>query len=62
MVLSGKGSVEGEPMRRYTAVYLADGEAAVFQADEMAEIQLLGLPSESLIGRQLEAADESVAA
>ena len=62
MVLSGKGSVAGEPMRRYTSVYLADGERAVFQAEEMAEIQLLGLPSELLIGRQIEAVDESAAA
>jgi hypothetical protein len=59
LVLSGKGSVEGEPTRRYTAVYLEDGERATFQAEETTEIQLLGLPSESLIGRQSEAADES---
>jgi len=67
LALSGKGSVEGEPMRRFTAAYLADGEEATFQAEETAEIQLLGLPSEPLICRQpLQAdepeADESVAA
>jgi len=58
LVLSGKGSVESEPMRRYTAAYLADGDQATFAAEETAEIQLLGLPSESLIGRQPLTADE----
>jgi hypothetical protein len=52
LVLSGKGSVEGNPARRYTAVALGDGEQATFQAEETTEIQLLGLPSESLIGRR----------
>jgi hypothetical protein len=52
LVLSGKGWIAGEPMRRFTAVYLADGEQVTFQADETTEIQLLGLPSESLIGVQ----------
>ena len=58
-VLSGKGSVEGEPTRRFTAVSLDDNEEATFQAEETTEIQLLGLPSESLIGRQPLQADES---
>jgi len=62
LVLSGKGSVEGEPARRYTAAYLEDGEQATFKAEETTEIQLLGLPSESLIGQQPQAADESAAA
>jgi hypothetical protein len=62
LVLSGKGSVENEPTRRYTAVYLEDGEHATFQAEETTEIQLLGLPSEALIGQQPVAADESEAA
>jgi redox-sensitive bicupin YhaK (pirin superfamily) len=62
LVLSGKGTVEGEPTRRYTAAYLEDGEQATFQAEETTEIQLLGLPSESLIGQPQETADESAAA
>jgi len=62
LVLSGTGSVEGEPTRRYTAAYLEDGEQVTFQAVEATEIQLLGLPSESLIRRQPEIADESAAA
>jgi hypothetical protein len=61
LVLSGKGVVEGEPTRRYSAVYLEDGEQATFKAEETTEIQLLGLPSESLIGQQ-PLADESEAA
>jgi hypothetical protein len=52
LVLSGKGVVAGEPTRRYTAVYLEDGEQVTFEAEETTEIQLLGLPAESLIGRQ----------
>jgi hypothetical protein len=62
LVLSGKGWVEGEPARRFTAAYLEDGEQAVFQAEETTEVQLLGLPSEALIGQQRQAADESAAA
>jgi hypothetical protein len=59
MALSGNGSVEGAPMRRYTTVYLKDGEQATFQADETAEILLLGLPDESRIGKLPMVADES---
>jgi len=43
-VLSGGGSVAGEPFRRLTAVYLASGESAVFTAEESSEMILLGLP------------------
>jgi hypothetical protein len=62
LVLSGKGSIGGEPMRRFTAAYLEDGEQATFQADETTEIQLLGLPCESLIGRQPRSSGEPAAA
>ena len=50
LVLSGSGTVEGVPMRRYTAAYLKDGEQATYRADETAEILLLGLPDEARIG------------
>jgi hypothetical protein len=43
-VLSGNGSLEGEPYRRYTALYLESGESASFRAAETSEILLLGLP------------------
>lgn len=59
LVLSGKGSLEGRPMRRHTALYLKDGETASFRADETTEIQLLGLPNEALIGKQPLVADGS---
>jgi hypothetical protein len=59
MVLSGKGSVEGGPMRRYTAAYLKDGEQVTFRADETTEILLLGLPDESRIGRLPLIADDT---
>jgi hypothetical protein len=62
LVLSGRGSVEGEPTRRYTTAYLGDGEEALFEAEEVMEIQLLGLPSEAAIGRRCAAAEESAAA
>ena len=51
MALSGTGSVEGVPMRRYTAAYLKDGEQATFRAEQCAEVLLLGLPDESRIGK-----------
>jgi hypothetical protein len=59
LVLSGKGSVEGVAMRRYTTAYLKDGERATFKADETAEILLLGLPDESRIGTLPLIADET---
>jgi hypothetical protein len=43
-VLSGRGSVEDEPYRKYTALYLESGETAAFRADETTEVLLLGLP------------------
>lgn len=61
LVVSGKGSLEGKPMRRHTALYLKDGEQATFRSDEATEIQLLGLPNEALIGRQPLVADGSEA-
>jgi hypothetical protein len=44
LVLSGRGSVEGQPFRRLTTVLLETGESATFKADEAAEMVLLGLP------------------
>ena len=49
LTLSGSGEVEGRPVRRYTTVYLKDGEQAEFRARETTEIQLLGLPDETRI-------------
>jgi hypothetical protein len=59
LVLSGKGSVDGGPLRRYTAAYLKDGEQTTFRAEETAEILLLGLPDESRIGMLPLIADET---
>ncbi|MGA2025362.1 MAG: hypothetical protein ABSH23_11450 [Steroidobacteraceae bacterium] len=59
LALSGAGSVEREPLRRYTATYLKDGEQATFSAEQTAEILLLGLPDESRIGTLPMIADES---
>lgn len=44
LVLSGRGSLEGEAYRKYTALYLESGERATFQAGAGSEILLLGLP------------------
>jgi hypothetical protein len=44
LVLSGRGSIEGQTFRRYTAVYLDTGETVKFKATEISEIQLLGMP------------------
>lgn len=43
-VLSGSGTVENEPFRTYTGLYLDSGESATFKAEKTAEILLLGLP------------------
>jgi len=44
MVMSGHGAIGGETFRRYTSVYLDTGETVTFQADEVSEILLLGMP------------------
>mgnify|MGYP001556296367 FL=1 len=44
LVLSGRGVVEGQTFRRFTAVYLDTGETARFKAGEISEIALLGMP------------------
>ncbi len=51
IVLSGNGSVENEPFRQYTTLYLEDGEQGIFTADEVSDILLLGLPSMDLMQR-----------
>lgn len=49
IALSGSGKVEGEAYKRFTALYLEDGEQGTFTADETTEILLLGLPSMALM-------------
>jgi len=44
-VLSGTGTVEREPFRRQTTLYLAKGETATFAARETAEVLHFGLPN-----------------
>jgi hypothetical protein len=43
-VLSGKGTAEGEPLRRFTTVFLEYGETATLKADEPIEMLRLRLP------------------
>ena len=43
-VQSGRGSVDGQPYRRLTSIYLETGESATFKAEETSEMILLGLP------------------
>ena len=45
IVLSGRGEVEGEPFKQYTALYLEDGEHGAFSAEAESEVLFLGLPS-----------------
>jgi hypothetical protein len=52
-VLSGAGSVEGEPFRRMTTTYLETNENATFTASETAEILLMGLPEIARMKHQL---------
>jgi hypothetical protein len=49
MVMSGLGTVAGDSFRRYTSVYLDTGETTEFQADEVSEILLLGMPDVAMI-------------
>jgi hypothetical protein len=49
MVMSGHGAVEGDTFRKYTSVYLDTGETARFNADEVSEILLLGMPDVAMI-------------
>ena len=44
LVMSGRGVVEGESYRRFTAMYLDSGEAAGMEAEEESEVLLLGMP------------------
>jgi hypothetical protein len=44
LVLSGRGLIEGQTFRQYTAVYLDTGESTRFKATETSEILLLGMP------------------
>ena len=51
LVTSGRGAVEGNIYRKYTALYLDTGEAARFKADLATEIVLLGLPDVAAMAR-----------
>jgi hypothetical protein len=57
--LSGRGSVEGEPCRQYTGLYLDSGESGTFRADETLDILLLGLPDVSRMRTHLPGLDEA---
>ena len=52
-VLSGGGTVETEPYRRFTAVYLETNEAATFTASATTEILLFGQPEIARMKRPL---------
>jgi hypothetical protein len=54
-VLSGAGTVESEPFRTYTALYLEHGENATFRAAETSEILLMGLPEVARMRRPVPA-------
>jgi hypothetical protein len=43
-VTSGNGRIDGEPLRRFTAVFLDQGETATFVADTEIELLHLGMP------------------
>jgi hypothetical protein len=61
LVLSGRGKVDGQPFRRFTALYLETSESATFRADETSEMIFLGLPEISRMRThipELEAAEE----
>jgi hypothetical protein len=45
LVLSGAGEINGEPMRKLTALYLEQGESATITAREESELMHFGLPN-----------------
>lgn len=49
LVLSGRGSVEGQTFRRFTSVYLDSAETTEFRASEVSELLLLGMPDVALM-------------
>jgi hypothetical protein len=49
LVLSGRGSVEGQTFRRFTSVYLDSAETTQFKASEVSELLLLGMPDVALM-------------
>jgi hypothetical protein len=44
LVLSGAGTCEGEPLQKFTAVYLDQDERAILQASQTTELLHYGLP------------------
>ena len=62
LVLSGRGDVEGQTFRRFSAVYLDIGETARFKAGEISEMVLLGMPDVASMMRQESARISSQAA
>lgn len=48
-VLSGEGTLEDEPFRAETSLYLEEGESANYVATQAADILYLGLPTMALI-------------
>jgi hypothetical protein len=56
LTLSGNGDIDGEPMRKLTALYLAPGESATITAREQTELMHFGLPN--LAGLRMPAHDE----
>lgn len=59
-VVSGSGTVEGQPYKRYTTVHADQGERAAFSASQETVILLMGLPN--LAGMALPRRDSAQAA
>ena len=56
LTLSGSGEIDGQPMRKLTALYLALGESATITAREDTELMHFGLPN--LAGLRMPEHDE----
>lgn len=52
LVLSGRGSIEGQTFRRFTSVYLDSGETVRLKASEGSELVLLGMPDVARMMKQ----------
>ena len=62
MVLSGRGTLEGETLQELTTLYLNDGERATVNADTTTVIVLMGMPSAALMAKQPPAQSQQHAA
>lgn len=61
LVLAGHGTLEDEPYRRLTGLYLDSGEHATFRAADESDVLLIGLPDVAAMRRPAASGQDAVA-